>query len=227
MELLVHNFFINLDERPDRLEHVLEEFKKIGVEGTRYKGNKTKNGAIGCTLSHIKCLEMAKINNYPQVFICEDDITFLDPSLFLKNLNKFKNSVYSKSWDVIIVGGNNAPPFKPINNFCIQVNNNQTTTGYIVNAAYYDKLILNFKTGLQQLLQNPTDKRNYAIDIYWKQLQRQDKWYMIIPPTVIQYASYSDIEEHVVDYKDLMLDLEKPWLTRAPQMHNMVFRAPR
>jgi len=229
MELLENTYFINLDERPDRLEHVLSEFKKLGITGTRYKGNKTKNGAVGCTLSHIKCLELAKQNNYPHIFICEDDITFLEPDVFLKNLKKFKNSVYYENWDVIIVGGNNAPPFQPINNYCIQVYNSQTTTGYIVNNRYYDTLINNFKTGIKNLISNPDNKREYAIDMYWKQLQRQDKWYMIIPPTVIQYESYSDIEERVVNYKNLMLDLEKPWVTNqaTPSFHNMLYRLPR
>jgi len=32
---------------------------------------------------------------------------------------------------------------------------------------------------------------------------------MIIPPTVIQYYDYSDIEERVVEYGPAMLDLEK------------------
>ena len=34
---------------------------------------------------------------------------------------------------------------------------------------------------------------------------------MIIPPTVIQYENYSDIEEKQTDYKYLMLDMDKEW----------------
>jgi hypothetical protein len=35
---------------------------------------------------------------------------------------------------------------------------------------------------------------------------------MILPLTVIQRKDYSDIENKVVDYSWLMLDLEKKWL---------------
>jgi hypothetical protein len=48
--------------------------------------------------------------------------------------------------------------------------------------------------------------------MYWKRLQMQDFWYMITPPTVTQYESYSDIENRVVDYERAMLDMDKPWL---------------
>jgi hypothetical protein len=37
---------------------------------------------------------------------------------------------------------------------------------------------------------------------------------MIVPPTVIEYVDYSDIEKRVVDYKPLMLDMKKEWLFR-------------
>jgi hypothetical protein len=72
----------------------------------------------------------------------------------------------------------------------------------------------NFKESAANLLRNPDNKREYALDIYWNRLQMQDFWYMITPPTVTQYESYSDIENRNVNYENMMLDLEKPWLTR-------------
>jgi len=48
--------------------------------------------------------------------------------------------------------------------------------------------------------------------MYWKSLQSMGQWYMIIPPTVIQYEDYSDIEKRNVNYQRLMLDLNKEWL---------------
>ena len=168
------------------------------------------NGAVGCTISHIKCLETAKENQWKHVFICEDDITFLEPDVFMKNLTKFYESDYD--WDVVIVGGNNALPYRKASDFCIQVHNCQTTTGYIVQNHYYDVLIQNFKESLRNLMKNPENKTEYAIDIYWKRLQNRDRWYMIIPPTVIQCAGYSDIEKRVVNYQNLMTDLDKEWL---------------
>lgn len=215
MELLQHTLFINLDYRTDRLQHVLEEFKKMNIIGERFSAIKTESGNIGCTLSHIKCLEIAKQRSYPFVFICEDDINFTNKSIFVENLEKFyqlyKNGL---KWDVLVVGGNTCPPFQQITDFCVRTFNVQTTTGYIIQNHYYDKLISNFKEGLQMLIREPQNKKQYAIDIYWKQLQSIDNWFITVPLTVNQYYDYSDIEGKVVDYTQPMLDLEKTELLK-------------
>ena len=210
MDLFAHTLFINLDHRTDRLDHANVEFEKMGIVAERVKGIQPKNGAIGCTLSHIKCLELAKERNYEQVFICEDDISFTNPTLFKENLEKFDNNE-DIQWDVLVVGGNNVPPYQQVSEYCARVFYVQTTTGYIVKQEYYDTLIANFKEGLRLLIQNPQRGREYAIDMYWKRLQLEDFWYMITPPTVSQYESFSDIENKITKYDGLMLDMEKKW----------------
>jgi len=82
MDLLKNTLYINLEHRTDRLEHVKIELSKLGIDGERVNAVKSKIGAIGCTLSHIRCLEIAKQRDYEYVFICEDDIQFLNPELF-------------------------------------------------------------------------------------------------------------------------------------------------
>jgi len=213
MELIKNTLYINLEHRKDRLTHVTKELEKIGIQGERFNAVKTKNGAIGCTMSHIKCLELAKERNYETVFICEDDIAFLNPQVLLDSLQKFYENT-SIQWDVLLIGGNNVPPYEKTTDYCIRVSNCQTTTGYIVKNSYYDVLIQNFRESVQGLLKNPNNKQQYALDMYWKQLQRINRWYMLFPFTVVQCESYSDIEEKVVDYRGLMLDVDKPWLFR-------------
>lgn len=212
-DLLKHILYINLDSRPDRLNHVQNEMNKMRVLGERVCAIKMPDGAIGCTMSHIKCLELAKTRGWPQVFICEDDISFLNPELLKENLLKFSENAQIK-WDVLIIGGNNCPPYTRIADYCIKVSNNQTTTGYIVRSHYYDTLIANFRESARQLLREPTKRKQYALDIYWKSLQKSDNWYMITPPTVVQMDDYSDIEGRNVAYSGLMLDLDKEWLIK-------------
>ena len=79
MNLFENTLFINLDHRQDRLEHATEEFKKMNINAERVDAIKKDIGAIGCTMSHIKCLEIAKKRDYDYVFICEDDIHFKNP----------------------------------------------------------------------------------------------------------------------------------------------------
>jgi len=210
MELFKNTLFINLDHRTDRLEHAINEFKKMDINAQRVNAIKMKNGAIGCTMSHIKCIELAKTRGWEYVFICEDDITFLNPDLLKKNIEMFFDND-DILWDILIIGGNNVPPYQQLNEYCARVFRNQTTTGYIVKKEYYDTLLANFKESAANLLRNPENKREFALDIYWNRLQMQDFWYMITPPTVTQYENYSDIEEKTTNYDFLMLDMDKPW----------------
>lgn len=213
MELLKNIFYINLEERTDRRKHVEEQLNLLGVSGERISACKMAKGCVGCTMSHIRCLELAKMRGYESVCIMEDDICFKEPGLFLSNLHKFHQN-QSIDWDVIIVGGNVVKPYEIVNDYCIRIHNTQTTTCYIVKSHYYSTLIENFKESVKNLMRNELNRitlNNYAIDMYWKQLQRVDKWYMITPLTVSQLPGYSDIEKRVVNYDFLMLDLKKEW----------------
>lgn len=120
MELFKHALYINLESRPDRCEHVERELKKMNINAERMNAIKMAEGAIGCTLSHIRCLELAKERQYPHVFIIEDDITFLQPELLLENLKKFEENTQLQRWDVLIIGGNNCPPYTKVTDYCIR-----------------------------------------------------------------------------------------------------------
>lgn len=220
--LLEHILFINLDHRTDRLTQVQNEFSsklKIDMNKVeRMPAIKHDIGAIGCALSHIKCLEIALERKYPYVFICEDDIEFLEPEKFLNAVNEFATAP-PENWDVFIVSGNSLPPYKQFSPTCISIINCQTTTGYITHYNYYKTLIENFKEGVWRLMQDTTNQRLFAIDQYWKYLQQRGTWFMIYPPCVVQRVSYSDIEKRTVDYRFLMLDPEKKYMfQQKPKM---------
>jgi glycosyl transferase, family 25 len=214
MQLFNNTLFINLEHRKDRLDHASREFKKMNINAERVDAIKHNIGAIGCSMSHIKCLELAKKRGYDYVFICEDDIEFKNPSLLLTNLQKFSDN--SKlNWDILIIGGNNAPPYQQVEEYCARVFYCRTTTGYVVKKHMYDVLLSNFKEGVSKLQVDSSKAgiRNYAIDMFWQRLQYHYFWYMITPPTVSQYTSYSDIENQTRDYDPLLLDMDKKWYT--------------
>ena len=204
-----HAFYINLASRPDRKQHVEEQLKIMGIEAERFNAIKLANGALGCSLSHLKCLETAKENNWSHLLVVEDDIKFLDPELFKNQLNKF--FVNHNNWDVVIVGGNNVPPYQKIDDTCVKVSSGQTTTGYLVNGHYFDTLIENFRTGIKKLIENPQSPVLYAIDKYWFNIQKIHNWFLIIPLTVTQREDYSDIEKKATNYVNVMTDLDKEW----------------
>lgn len=207
-----HAFYINLEHRTDRKIHVEEQLTNIGIYATRFNAIKMENGAIGCSLSHLKCLEIAYKNNWEHVLICEDDITFLDAPLFKQQLNKFFEKHQQNEWDVILFAGNNIPPYKQIDESCVKITKCQTTTGYLVNGHYIKKLMENVKLGVHYLILNPTYHQKYAIDKFWFYLQQLDRWFLITPLTVVQKEGYSDIEKKETNYNKVMIDIDKPYL---------------
>ncbi len=206
-------FYINLESRTDRKEYVEKQLQNIGITATRFNAIKLENGAAGCSMSHLRCIETAKKNQWDHVLIVEDDITFLNPGLFVNNLNRFLER--HNDWDVLLIGGNILPPYKKVDFSCVQVINCQTTTGYLVKSHYYDTLIQNYKEGISKLLKEPTNHKLYAIDQYWFPLQERDKWFLIIPLTVTQKEDYSDIEKKNTNYTRVMVDLDKLWLKKV------------
>ena len=221
---ITHALYINLDSRNDRHVHVEAQLTALkngipNLVAERFNAIKNVvNGAIGCSMSHMRCIQIAKERNWDHVFVCEDDILFTNVPLFLTQLNRFMTTV--REWDVVLLAGNNIPPYRVINDACIQVSNCQTTTGYIVKAHYYDTLIANYRAGINLLMRHPTQKLAYAIDRYWFELQRQHRWFLITPLSVVQREDYSDIEQRVTNYGHLMLDLNKEQLMRR-RIENM------
>lgn len=207
-------FYINLEHRTDRKEHVEKELNSIGIKASRFNAIKMKNGAIGCSMSHLKILQDAQKNNLDHLLVVEDDITFLDPQLFKTQINNFFK-LHGNNWDVILLAGNNMPPYERIDETCVKVSRCQTTTGYLVNGHYINILVSNIKMGLTHLINKPTETINYAIDKFWFILQGSGNWYLITPLTVVQRNDYSDIEHRVMDYQKLMQDLDKAELFKA------------
>ena len=206
-----HGFYINLQERSDRKLHLEAQLALMGLANNgieRFNAIKLANGAIGCSMSHLKCLELAKERSWDHVLILEDDIKFLNPALFKVQCSAFLRNKADK-WDVVLFAGNNMPPYTPIDATCIKVQQCQTATGYLVQKHYYDTLIHNFRTGLQELIKQPLKHVQFALDRYWFKLQRRDKWFLIMPLTVVQRGDYSNIEKRQVDYGKAMTDLNK------------------
>ena len=202
-------FYINLEHRIDRKEHVESQLFKIGLKNfERFNAINMENGAIGCSMSHLKLLQQAFKNKLDHILIVEDDIHFLNPELFERQFDAFlKNQDFN--WDVVLLAGNNMPPYETINDTCVKVSRCQTTTGYLVNGHYIEKLMNNVKIGLTNLIREPEKHAQYAVDKHWFALQEVNNWFLITPLTVVQREDYSDIEKRVTNYQGVMTDLDK------------------
>jgi glycosyl transferase family 25 len=186
--------YINLCDRVDRKEHIEEQLTKYIVNSKIYRFNAIKNekGAIGCALSHIAVLEMAITENWDSVFIVEDDFMWTE---HFTNGYSILEKIIQKDYDVIVLGGSFVKSYK--NSFKLISCN--CALAYIVNKSYYEKLLKCFKNAVEGLIKT-YDQPTYAIDQYWKYLQRRDNWYIIKPNMAMQIPSYSDIENKFEDY---------------------------
>ncbi|WP_241973925.1 glycosyl transferase [Kluyvera intermedia] len=71
-----------------------------------------------------------------------------------------------------------------------------------MNSTYLDRLIYNYRSGLQALLQGGM-QQEFALDVHWHRCMQEDLWIGIFPNSGYQLPDKSDIEGKVVDYEQL------------------------
>jgi GR25 family glycosyltransferase involved in LPS biosynthesis len=145
-------------------------------------------------LSHIKCLEIAKKNQWTHVLICEDDALFrTDIKLVQDRISTFLQR--HEDWDVITLGPN-IREAEYIDDCTARVLKSWCAAAYIVRQEYYDVLLHTFKSAT---------KGNIIADATWSHLSIRDHWYTVLPLMVVQRPSKSDLEDTVVDYRKLLI----------------------
>lgn len=68
---------------------------------TFFVKNNFSKGALGCLLSHIKCIKDAKSNNYNKILVLEDD--FVPIKKFYTNIKELFENV-EQNWDLLYLG---------------------------------------------------------------------------------------------------------------------------
>ena len=91
MQFVEHIFYINLDKRQDRYAEIEKEFSDMNLSCERFAGIvHPASGLVGCGLSHLAVLKLAKERNYENILIFEDDFTFLvSKEEFYKQISDF------------------------------------------------------------------------------------------------------------------------------------------
>lgn len=191
-------FYINLASRPDRKLEIEEEFRRLGVRDfERFEAISREKGIVGCNLSHAAVLS-GKNCSEELVMVCEDDAQFVASR---EEVDHIIDSFVSKSWlDVLCLGNLVENKVVRIDQEFAISNNVQTTSCYVVKRKNV-ALISSIFAESAKKLEKGSPVWLHALDIAWKSAQR---WRLVfaVPhePTVIQRASFSDIEEREVDY---------------------------
>jgi glycosyl transferase family 25 len=191
-EFIEHVVYINLDRRVDRrieIEKELSQYFPVD-KVQRFSAIYHDHGGIGCTKSHIAVLEMAKEKGWKNYLVVEDDAIFANFGNSYPILEKLVQNKY----DVIVLGA----VVQKLDMSNYKLYSGHTTTAYLVNNHYYDKLLGNFKDGLNGFLLTG-QYHTYAIDQYWKRLQAVDNWYCVVRSLMIQRPGFSDIEKRMLN----------------------------
>lgn len=184
---------INLPERKDRREHILKEFNTWPQKPECIEAVRRKPGWKGCTLSHLKCIEIAKQRKYPWVLCIEDDCQLNQDAL------KRFNSILPYLWDTrdkwdIYSGG--ISTLKRIGNIISKEHNIIAVNGYathfiLIHEGTYDKVLKDI---------SKEDDRLQKIDVYYNDNLRT---WTSIPYIGVQRVDFSDIEGRHADYDSI------------------------
>jgi len=198
-------YYINLEHRKDRYDHIINELKKTNIDNkkiNRIDGVYMKDfGILGCAKSHVKALE-AFLETPDEIETCiifEDDFIFTKPQ---DQINRIINKFFDEQddFDVLMLASNilNGQPTKYF--YLTKIIDAQTLSGYCVSKKFAPVLLANYKESISQLENVGYKCHPFCFDIYMKRLQPNSNWYSLNPLVGKQIESYSDIENKVVDY---------------------------
>lgn len=194
-------FYINLDKRDDRRTQIVGELQRFNLydKSERFAAIHTPpQGNVGCAMSHLEVLKLAKARNYEQVLILEDDFYFIiTPEAFENELEQFFQA--NIPYTVLMISYNiqrSEPTAYP---FLQKIIEAQTASGYIVHHSFYDTLIGLYEEGIPPL--RATNRHwLYANDAIWKRVQPTSNWYAFTTRCGKQRDGYSDNSNTFTSY---------------------------
>jgi GR25 family glycosyltransferase involved in LPS biosynthesis len=147
-EFFKEAFYINLDDRPDRLEHMNNELSKHGLYDfiKRYSAIKAEirtpqNCVIASGTSHRNIIQYAKDNDLENILIFEDDVFFKENGVEIieKSLDSLSNK---EDWDVYYFSANLFDnPLSLIDENLLLIHGCYCVHAYAINKRAYDRVL--------------------------------------------------------------------------------------
>lgn len=147
-EFFKESFYINLDDRIDRQNHMSQELSKVGLENfvKRYSAIKAEvktpqNCVIASGTSHRNIIQYAYENNLENILVLEDDVFFKENAIeliekSLDSLSKIDN------WDLYYLSANVFDnPLTLIDDNLMIINNCYCVHAYAVNKKAYENIL--------------------------------------------------------------------------------------
>lgn len=190
----IPKFLVNLERRPDRLESIKKEMGYLGWDYEYFRAVDT-NTHVGCSLSHIEILRLAKEKNYEKVLIIEDDCSVMPYAKSL--IGKIEKELEGLDFGVINFAPTLNRPIPNLDKFetliditnlppCLPHHRDIYATNMIMyHHSIYDNVIE---------LEEPHKLGYYAIDDFiFKNVVTNKQSYVPILPLAPQMNSWSDV----------------------------------
>lgn len=199
----IPKFVINLQRRPENLENITHELDYIGWSWERFNAI-DRGDYMGCTLSHLEVIKIAKERGYDRVMVIEDDCTFMPYSKSI--LSKLEEQIQDIEFSVfnmtptlnrdvnlsdrysLLLDLTNLPP----------KNSERHGETYATNMIIYDVSIYDEIPKISTILAGVHGDYHHPIDGYLaKFIYPNFQSYCPILPIAPQRNSYSDVSQGV------------------------------
>jgi len=198
--------FINLEHRTDRLAEMQEQFN------TRLMYTKAKrieavyvpeNGMRGATITHIKVLRQALLDNLETIMVFEDDIDLITSR---PELDAYIDSFLDDPNADILCVGNSCGDHVHYNDMLERGFNIQTASCYVIKRKFILTLLEAWVFNKDEIFtidEHVPELWNKigATDVHWGPLQSTHIFVIPKVRQVFQRKSYSDLLKKVTDYK--------------------------
>jgi glycosyl transferase family 25 len=193
--------YINLDKRKDRNEHILKELQRFNIPESkiiRVSAIESTKGAYGCSLSHLKVMQLFKESGDKVWCILEDDHYFTHT---LEETDKIvSNFLKKEEYDVLLgcycnVKGRDLP-----DGVFRRTSQSSMTSFFIVKSNVCDGLIASHKQSSRSLNPKFGKKTGIPCDFMWSHLMKVFFFVAPYKPYGSQILDYSDIRHKRMNY---------------------------
>ena len=188
---------INLAHRHDRLSDFSDEMRRLRIDNVRrFEAIGHADGMIGCTRSHVACVQMMIDNGWNTAMFCEDDARF---TASRDELDILTNAFLDDPAAEVACFAYNHSASTAHSSLFLRALNSANSACYLVKASIAADLVAARQTGIEEL-ERGGERIHFGNDRAWLPLQRERVFLIPIRRAVVQAASYSDIERQFVNY---------------------------
>ena len=191
--------YVNLDSRTNRKSQIEGELSIFNPEQVhRVPGivpeiSDEANRNVALARAHLNAVKLARDKQWENTLFLEDDSVWTNNEEALKCFEKLINQPY----DAIMLGHNSAQYDKDTLRIIIA----HSGASYLLHKSHYDIYIERLEAMINSFVSGVTLPKDVLVDnIVFSPLQKEYKWFAVVPPLMIQKPGHSDRAGFYVDY---------------------------